>query len=65
VRGGEHMPDKGAAADVVQNLGCGRLHTGALTRCENNDGGRAVGAHGDALRLQGAGVDIRRIPGCS
>lgn len=55
-RGGEHMADEGAATDVVQDLGCGRLHTGALTRCENDDGCRAIGAHGYALRLRMAGV---------
>jgi hypothetical protein len=54
-RGREHMAHQGAAAQFVQDLGCGRLHTGALTRCENDDGCRAIGAHGDALRLHGVG----------
>ena len=48
---------------LVQDLGGRRLHTGALTRCEDDDGCRAVGAHGCALRLRWWGVDIRRIPG--
>lgn len=44
----------------MQDLGSLRLHAGALTRCEDDDGGRAIGAHGYALRLQV--VDTRRIP---
>ncbi|GAA2310358.1 hypothetical protein GCM10010234_63170 [Streptomyces hawaiiensis] len=44
--GGEDMTHETATAELVQDLGCGRLHTGALTRCENDDGCRAVGAHG-------------------
>ncbi|GKQ33667.1 hypothetical protein ALMP_02180 [Streptomyces sp. A012304] len=61
--GGQDVTHEAAAADLVQNLRCGRLHTGALTRCENDDGCRANGAHGVALRLCRGG-DIRRIPGC-
>ncbi|GAA0668420.1 hypothetical protein GCM10009535_55380 [Streptomyces thermocarboxydovorans] len=44
--GGEDVTHERTAADLVQDLGCGRLHTGALTRCENDDGCRAIGAHG-------------------
>ncbi|GGP47488.1 hypothetical protein GCM10010247_19840 [Streptomyces calvus] len=61
--GGEHMAHQGTATDVVQDLRCGRLHTGALTRCENDDGCRAVGAHGMPFGCNGVGVDTRRIPG--
>ncbi|GAA4992445.1 hypothetical protein GCM10023257_36520 [Streptomyces hyderabadensis] len=61
--GGEHVPDQRPAAQLVQDLGCGRLHTGALTRCENDDGCRANGAHGMPFGFEGVGVDIRRIPG--
>ncbi|GAA5211521.1 hypothetical protein GCM10023323_43470 [Streptomyces thinghirensis] len=59
--GGEHVSDEGPAAQLVQDLGGGRLHTGALTRCENDDGCRANGAHGMPFGF--GGVDIRRIPG--
>ncbi|GAA2950940.1 hypothetical protein GCM10010518_42120 [Kitasatospora cinereorecta] len=59
--GGDDMSDERAPGDLVQDLGGLRLHAGALTRCEDDDGCRAVGAHGCALRLQV--VDIRRIPG--
>ncbi|GAA0339198.1 hypothetical protein GCM10010319_13950 [Streptomyces blastmyceticus] len=58
--GGDDVPDEGAAADGMEDLGGRRLHAGALTRCEDDDGCRAVGAHGCALRLRV--VDIRRIP---
>ncbi|GGX77279.1 hypothetical protein GCM10010324_23470 [Streptomyces hiroshimensis] len=58
--GGDDVADEGTSADGVQDLGGRRLHAGALTRCENDDGCRAVGAHGCALRLRV--VDIRRIP---
>lgn len=51
--GGDDMSDEGAATEGVQDLRGRRLHAGALTRCENDDGCRAVGAHGDALRLLG------------
>ncbi|GAA0699267.1 hypothetical protein GCM10009536_35050 [Streptomyces thermocarboxydus] len=62
--GGEHMTHQGTTTDLVQDLGCGRLHTGALTRCENDDGCRAIGAHGMPFGcVGGGGMDIRRIPG--
>ena len=63
--GGEHMPDEGAAADLVQDLGCGRLHTGALTRCENDDGCRANGAHGMPFGCGGGGVTSAGYRGVS
>lgn len=59
--GRDDMSDERAPGDLVQNLGGLRLHAGALTRCEDDDGCRAFGAHGLALRLRV--VDIRRIPG--
>ncbi|MFD5103450.1 hypothetical protein, partial [Streptomyces albidochromogenes] len=59
--GRDDVPDERTPADLVQDLRGGRLHAGALTRCEDDDGGRAIGAHGDALRLRV--VDTRRIPG--
>ncbi|GGT26312.1 hypothetical protein GCM10010254_53470 [Streptomyces chromofuscus] len=62
IGGGEHMAHQGTAADLVQDLGCGRLHTGALTRCEYDDGCRANGAHRMPFGC-GRGVDNRRIPG--
>ncbi|GAA4787616.1 hypothetical protein GCM10023329_43360 [Streptomyces sanyensis] len=58
--GRDDMADERPPGDFVQDLGGLRLHAGALTRCENDDGCRAVGAHGSALRLR---VDVnRRIP---
>ncbi len=51
--GGDDVTDERAPADLVENLGSRRLHAGAFTRCEYDDGCRAVGAHGDALRLRG------------
>ncbi|GAA3099008.1 hypothetical protein GCM10020254_50640 [Streptomyces goshikiensis] len=50
-RGGHDVSDERPPADLVQDLGSGRLHAGAFTRCEYDDGCRAVGAHGCALRL--------------
>lgn len=44
--GGDDMSDERAPGDLVQDLGGLRLHTGALTRCEDDDGCRAYGAHG-------------------
>ena len=55
-----HVAEQRAAADRVQDLGGGRLHPGALTRGEDDDGSRAVGAHGEAPRRRM--VDTRRIP---
>ncbi|GAA3360577.1 hypothetical protein GCM10017744_043780 [Streptomyces antimycoticus] len=69
--GGYDVPDEGAAAEGVQNLRGRRFHAGALTRCEDDDGCRAVGAHGCALRLRGwtpagyrevSGRKGRRVP---
>ena len=58
--GGDDMSDERAPGDLVQDLGGLRLHTGALTRCEDDDGRRVVDAHGYALRLRV--MDTRRIP---
>ncbi|GAA1178367.1 hypothetical protein GCM10009654_39570 [Streptomyces hebeiensis] len=59
--GGHDMADERTPADLVQDLGGLRLHAGSFTRCEDDYGCRAVGAHGNALRLRV--VDNRRIPG--
>ena len=54
--GGDDMSDERAPGDLVQDLGCLRLHAGALTRCEDDDGGRAVGAHGMCPSASGGGT---------
>src|SRR5450759_720152 len=52
-RGGHRMPKEGAPPDHVQDFGGGRLHPGALSSGEDDDGGRAGCSHADELLMVG------------
>ncbi len=49
-RGADRVADEGDPADGVQDLGSRGLHPGALTGSEDDDGGRAGGAHARGLQ---------------
>ncbi len=62
---GEHVPEQGASQERVEHLGGARLHPGALTRGEDDHGGRAAQGHSGWLLAGDGGSDgraERRIP---
>ncbi len=62
-RGGEHMPEHAAPAQLVQDLRLTGLHPGALARGENDDGGRSArSTHKEAPRHRGRDRSRTRPP---
>ena len=54
--GGERVGEEAPAGQVVQDLGSARAHPGALTRSEDENGGRAGRAHALVLLSGGDGA---------